>query len=241
LDSRGMTQDEWAELVSSLEEVGPYYEKVNWLMTFGLVDRWRRRVAAMASSDDVVLELGPGPGYFTRHLRSREIYCLEPSIGFSASAGGMLDPERVTLLRGVAEKIPLADESVDKVFCVFSFRDFYDKPSALSEMYRVLREGGEALVTDVVRPEPGPFAKMLDLHFRRIVPMLARVAVHPRAREVWSRDPYSKLADTWAAFGSPSTYERLFERSGFTDIRTEFLDLKGAAVIRGKKPWRSTS
>ncbi|MEM2891072.1 MAG: class I SAM-dependent methyltransferase [Thermoplasmata archaeon] len=241
MDSRGMTHDEWAELVSSLEEVGPYYERMNWLMTFGLVDRWRRRVAAEAAPDDIVLELGPGPGYFTRHLRAREIYCLEPSTEFRSSAMGMLDPERVTVLRGVAERIPLAEGSVDKVFCVFSFRDFYDKPSALSEMYRVLREGGEALVTDVVKPESGPFAKMLDLHFRRVVPVLARIAVSPRTRELWARDPYSKLADTWAAYGPPSTYEKLFERFGFTDVRTEFLDMKGAAVTRGKKPWRSTS
>lgn len=241
MDSRGMTQDEWTELVESLEDVGPYYEKVNMLMTFGLVDRWRRKVASEAAPEDDVLEIGSGPGYFTRHLRSKAIYCLEPSLEFSSSAKGMLDPERVTVLKGVAERIPLADRSVDKVFCMFSFRDFYDKPSALAEMYRVLRDGGEALVTDVAKPDSGPLSKMIDLHFRKLVPVLARIAVPPESREVWSRDPYSKLVDTWTAYGSPSTYERLFEGSGFSDVRTEFLDFKGAAVTRGKKPWRSTS
>jgi len=236
-----MTRTEWTELVESLEAVGPYYERVNMLMTFGLVDRWRRKVAAEAAPEDVVLEIGPGPGYFTRHLRSRTVYCLEPSLRFTASVKGLFDPERVTLLKGVAEQIPLADGSVDKVFCTFSFRDFYDKPSALSEIHRVLREGGELLVTDVVKPDSGPLSKMMEIHFRRLVPVLARVAADPSSRDVWARDPYSKLARTWLAYGSPSTYERLFEKSGFSEVRTEFLELKGAAVTRGKKPWRSTS
>jgi hypothetical protein len=33
----------------------------------------------------------------------------------------------------------------------------------------------------------------------------------------------------------------MFRKSGFTDVKTEYLDLKGAAMTRGKKPWKSTS
>jgi len=156
MDSRGMSSAEWKELVQSLEDVGPDYEKVNSLMTFGLVDKWRRRVATLAKDDDVVLEIGSGPGSFTRHLKSRTVYCLEPSLEFSKSSKEVLDMDRVTLLKGVAEKIPLADSTVDKVFCMFSFRDFFDRPAALGEMNRVLREGGEAVITDVAKPDSGP-------------------------------------------------------------------------------------
>jgi len=241
MDHRGMSRTEWQELLESLEEVGPDYEKVNSLMTFGLVDKWRRRVSMLAKDDDVVLEIGSGPGHFTRHLRSRTIYCLEPSFEFASSSKGVLDMSRVTLLKGVAEKIPLADRSVDKVFCMFSFRDFFDRPAALSEMNRVLREGGEAIIADVAKPESGPFAKMVELHFQRIVPVLARVAVSPSSRDVWARDPYARLMDTWVAFGSSSENEELFRQGGFTDVKTEYLDLKGAAMTRGKKPWKSTS
>jgi demethylmenaquinone methyltransferase/2-methoxy-6-polyprenyl-1,4-benzoquinol methylase len=241
MDSRGMSRTEWQELVGSLEDVGSDYEKVNSLMTFGLVDKWRRRVAMLANDDDVVLEIGSGPGHFTRHLKSRTVYCLEPSTELAKSSKGVLDMERVTLLKGVAEKIPLADRSVDKVFCMFSFRDFFDRPAALGDMNRVLREGGEAVITDVAKPESGPLSKMIEMHFQRLVPILARVAVSPSSREVWARDPYAKLIDTWVAYGSASENEDMFRKSGFTDVKTEYLDLKGAAMTRGKKPWKSTS
>ncbi len=241
MDRMGMTRSEWQGVVDSLEGIGADYERVNSLMTFGLVDKWRRKVASLANEDDVVLEIGSGPGYFTRHLRSSTIYCLEPSMDFANSAKGMLDMSRVMLLQGVAEKIPLADGSVDKVFCVFSFRDFYDRPAALAEISRVLKAGGEIIVADVARPESGPLAKMLELHFRALVPVLARVAMSPSSKEVWARDPYSRLMDTWLAFGSPSQNEEMFRKQGFSEVGTDYLELKGATMTRGKKPWKSTS
>jgi len=211
------------------------------LMTFGLVDRWRRRVAELAKRDETVLEIGPGPGYFTRHLRANTVYCLEPSVDFVASAKGLLDMGRINLVKGVAERIPMAQESVDRVFCVFSFRDFFDKPAALTEINRVLKEGGEVVVADVAKPDSGPLAKMMDVHFKHMVPVLARVAAGPSSRAVWARNPYARLAETWTAYGSPSDYESLFRKSGFVDVSTEYLELKGAAMTRGKKPWKSTS
>ncbi len=241
MDHRGMDRTEWRELEGSLEDIAPYYEKVNSMMTFGLVDRWRRRVAALAKDDDVVLEIGSGPGSFTRHLASRTIYCLEPSMEFASASKGILDPERVTMLKGVAEKIPLSTGSVDKVFCMFSFRDFFDKPAALSEMNRVLKEGGDAIIADVAKPDNGPLAKLLELHFKMLVPILAHIAVSRSSTEVWRRDPYSRLIDTWVAYGSPAENEALFRQSGFDQVSTEYLELKGAAITRGKKPWKSTS
>jgi demethylmenaquinone methyltransferase/2-methoxy-6-polyprenyl-1,4-benzoquinol methylase len=241
MDHRGMTRTEWNEVVGSLEDIGPYYEKVNSLMTFGLVDRWRRHVAALAKDEDVVLEIGSGPGHFTRHLRSKTIYCLEPSLAFANSSKGILDMSRVALLKGVAEKIPLSGGSVDKVFCMFSFRDFFDKPAALGEINRVLRDGGEAIIADVAKPDSGPLAKLIEIHFKRLVPVLARVAVGPSSSEVWTRSPYSRLMDTWLAFGSPSENEELLRQNGFSEVSTEYLELKGATITRGKKPWKSTS
>ena len=241
MDPHGMTESEWREVVGSLEDIGPYYEKVNMLMTFGLVDRWRKHVAAQSKPEDTVLEIGPGPGYFTRHLRAKTIFCLEPSIDFASSVKGVFDTVKVNLVKGIAEKIPLSSESVDKVFCVFSFRDFFDKPAALGEINRVLKGDGEVIVADVAKPDSPPLARIMEMHFRRLVPVLARVAINPSAREVWARNPYNRLAQTWNAYGTPSEYESMFRKSGFVDTSTEYLELKGAAMTRGKKPRKSTS
>jgi ubiquinone/menaquinone biosynthesis C-methylase UbiE len=152
-----------------------------------------------------------------------------------------VDRERVSFLKGVGEKVPVATGSIDKVFCVFSFRDFFDKEQGLGEMHRVLKEGGEAVIVDMAKPPPGPLAKMLDIHVKRMVPPLARVAAPAAAKERWARDPYVKLLETYEAFGSTKVYEDLMKRTGFSEVTTEYLDMKGASMTRGKKPWKSTS
>ncbi len=241
MDPRGMSAGEWRDLMDAMEEVGPYYERVNWLITLGMVDRWRKKVAAIAGPEDTVLEIGSGPGNFTKHLAARSILALEPSSDLSKTAARSVDPERVTFLRGVGEELPMASDSVDKVFCVFSFRDFYDKERGLGEMHRVLKEGGEAILVDMAKPPPGPLAKMLDIHVRRMVPPLTRIAAPAAAKERWARDPYAKLLETYAAFGSTKVYENLMKKTGFSEVTTEYLELKGATMTRGKKPWKSTS
>jgi len=241
MDFDGMDQREWHRVMDAMEEIGPYYERVNQLITFGMVDRWRKEVAGLAKADDVVLELGSGPGNFTKHLRSRSIFCVEPSSELAAASREAVDPERVNLLRGVGEKIPLADSSVDKVFCVFSFRDFYDRAASPDEMRRVLKQGGEAFIVDIAKPPPGPLAKLLELHLRHMVPPLARLAAPAAARERWARDPYKVLVETYNGFGTTEVREELLVRSGFTEVSTEYLELKGATMTRGKKPWKSTS
>ena len=67
----------------------------------------------------------------------------------SAAAAGQLDG-RVRFLEGDAEALPLEDETVDAVLSECAFCTFPDKPTAASEMARVLRPGGRLALADVV-------------------------------------------------------------------------------------------
>lgn len=241
MDPSGMTRSEWREVMDAMEEVGPYYERVNRLITFGLVDRWRRRVASLAGPDDVVLEIGSGPGNFTRHLNAREIYAVDPSAELLAESRALVDPKRVILIRAVGERLPFAEGSVDKIFCAFSFRDFLDRRASAKEMFRVLREGGEVVILDMAKPPQGPLAKMLELHVKYLVPPLTRVAVPSVAKERWHRDPYKTFVETYKAFGTTEDQEEILRCAGFEEVATDYLEMRGATVTRGKKPWKSTS
>ncbi len=241
MDPDGMNEREWHDVIDSMEEVGPYYDRINQLITFGLADRWRAEAAKIAEPDDVVLELGSGPGSFARMLSSRKIFCVEPSSELARASRNVLDPDRMTLLRGVGERIPLAESSIDKVFCVFSFRDFYDRPEAVGEMHRVLKEGGEVVILEVSKPPDGPLAKLLEMHVKHVVQRLAKMSVPSASRERWARDPYRTFIQTYEGYGSTAASHDLLVRGGFDEVTTKYLELKGATMTRGKKPWKSTS
>jgi SAM-dependent methyltransferase len=88
-----------------------------------------------------VLDLAAGTGKLTRLLARHfaRVVAVEPDENMRA-----LIPHAETLA-GSAEEIPLADASVDGVFCAEAFH-WFDAPRAVAEIARVLRPGGSLVV-----------------------------------------------------------------------------------------------
>lgn len=63
------------------------------------------------------------------------------------------------VLDGVAERIPLPDDSVDALFCTHVLCSVQDQQQALAEMLRVLRPGGRAVFAEHVAAPPGTWAR----------------------------------------------------------------------------------
>ena len=108
----------------------------------------------------VALDLGAGTGKLTRVLLGRfdRVIAVEPLDGMRA-----LIPAEAEALVGTAESIPLADESVDAVFCGESFH-WFDWPRALAEIARVLRPLGTLALFWNRAPEDGsrPWPQEVD-------------------------------------------------------------------------------
>jgi ubiquinone/menaquinone biosynthesis C-methylase UbiE len=89
------------------------------------------------------LEVGCGTGHWLRFLGAKGI----PVAGLDAStrmlACAHAQDHRTALVRGLAEHLPWADESFDRLFCVNALHHFRDKQRFLVEALRVLRRGGQ--------------------------------------------------------------------------------------------------
>ena len=101
-----------------------------------------------------LLEVAPGPGYFSIELAKLgnfHITGLDISRTFieiaaqNARAAGV----SVAFQLGNASAMPFAVESFDFVYCSAAFKNFSEPVQAMNEMYRVLRTGGQALVRDL--------------------------------------------------------------------------------------------
>jgi SAM-dependent methyltransferase len=93
-----------------------------------------------------VLDLAAGTGKLTRLLAESgaQLVAVEPSAAMRSQFAAVL-PD-IPVHEGTAEKIPLADASIDAVVVAQAFH-WFDAPAALAEIARVLRPGsGLALI-----------------------------------------------------------------------------------------------
>ena len=127
------------------------YDRLNRILSLGRERSWRRHGIAMLPPG-TVLDLGCGTG--DTDFDGRMVIGLDPVVE-------MLDlspvPARVA---AVGEHLPLAEASVDGVFSAFVFRNLSSVYATLSEIARVLRPDGVAVVIDLARPA-NPIARFI--------------------------------------------------------------------------------
>src|SRR5262245_40033583 len=113
-----------------------------------------QRIATRLPRRARVLEVAPGPGYLAIELARigpHQITGLDISRSFvrMATAYAQRAGVEVEFRQGDAAALPFADDSFDFVVCRAAFKNFSNPIGALTEMYRVLRPGGEALIIDM--------------------------------------------------------------------------------------------
>jgi len=113
-----------------------------------------QRIAGELPSRSSVLEVAPGPGYFSIELAKRGNYSitgLDLSHTFvkiaekNAAEAGV----NVAFRQGSASAMPFAANSFDFLLCRAAFKNFGQPVAALEEMWRVLKPGGRGLIIDL--------------------------------------------------------------------------------------------
>ena len=103
-----------------------------------------------------VLEVAPGPGYLAIELAKLgdyEISGLDISETFveMARANAAKAKVQIAFERGSASAMPFEDDEFDFLLCRAAFKNFAWPTRALTEMHRVLKPGGQALIIDLRR------------------------------------------------------------------------------------------
>jgi ubiquinone/menaquinone biosynthesis C-methylase UbiE len=128
---------------------------------------------AQLKEGEIVLDLGSGGGIdvllATRYVGNKgKIYGLDMTDEMLELANKnkvKMGVENVEFLKGYIEDIPLPDNTVDAVIsnCVINLSD--DKEKALSEAYRVIKEGGRLAISDIIslKQVPDEIRKMAEM------------------------------------------------------------------------------
>ena len=136
---------------------GPFtrwYDKNTRENRIGEMKEYAKETQKYLSENANVLEVAPGPGYFSIELSKMGKYNIT---GMDISAdfieickkNAARENTAINFLQGNVSKMPFEDNTFDFIFCSAAFKNFKEPVTALSEMYRVLKNNGIALIIDM--------------------------------------------------------------------------------------------
>jgi demethylmenaquinone methyltransferase / 2-methoxy-6-polyprenyl-1,4-benzoquinol methylase len=133
----------------------------------------------------------------------------------------------IGIVAGSAETLPFPDGAFSCVTAAFAVRNFAHLSRGFSEMRRVLRPGGRAVVLELALPPNGALRAAHRFYLRRLSPLVATALGS-------STDAYRYLPASIDAFPDPDRVAAAMRDAGFSDVRFERLTFGVATIHVGE-------
>lgn len=202
------------------DRIAGTYDGLNHVLSLNIDKRWRRRAIRMLAPAEQVLDVAIGTADLTieilRQGKAQHVTGIDLSHGMMAIGEQKVAKRgyapQVQFDYGSAQQMPYADSSFDTVTCAYGVRNFANMDEGLSEMYRVLRTGGELMVLEFSYPTNPVLRWGYDLYFTHILPFIGNL---------FSRDKgaYSYLNRSVKNFPYGEAFCRHLRKAGFSQIK----------------------
>lgn len=230
--------EEKAEYVERMfARIAPAYDRVNRVMTFGLDQRWRRRVVEQVAPPlgGRALDVGTGTGAFLPELAAWTRHGMVVGVDFTLSmmvtGREKLDHligDRVVFVGGDALRLPFPDNTFDAITTGFMMRNVTDIIQAFREMYRVARPGGAMACLEVARPRH-PLVRLAHrLYFEGVVPWIGQIVGG-------DRQAYTYLPQSARHFPPPEQLAAMMREAGWRYVTYRLYSLGAVAIHVGAK------
>ena len=214
-----------------LARIAHRYDLANTLLSLGCDSLWRANVADQGqevATPAAILDLATGSGVLAQELKRQSPSARIVGADFCAP---MLNVARQ---RGIKEfvvadalALPFRDSLFDVVTVAFGLRNMASYETALSEIRRVLREGGRLVILDFSLPPP-PLLGLYRFYLHRILPWFAGVVTG-------EPDAYRYFAGSIETFPKGAEMIALLNRCGFSECKAKPLTMGIVTVYTGQR------
>ena len=198
------------------------YEKFNALSSFGTYKKWLHRMMELSeiTYESEVLDVAGGTGDVTfcvaKHKKPAHITCTD-------LVPEMLDVARAHYERGSAGKVkvdfqvadaqdlPFSDNSFDVVTMAYGIRNMPKREQALSEIYRVLKPGGQLVCLEFSTPPNPAWRALYHVYLQRMIPFWGNVVTG-------QRDGFVYLSKSIKSFPNQAGLAQLMRDAGFINV-----------------------
>ena len=171
----------WGEVIDVLRDIIPVYDKVNSFISLGKDTEHRTRaIKGRIKKGDKILDAGSGFGNMSKTAAKivdddLSITLYDPLVPMLKNTDRLFD-KKLDSVCGVFEHVPFQDNEFDMVLSGYSLRDAISLKTAISEMHRVLKNGGRWIIVDLGKPDQAIIRFGVTCYLRLLLPIIAFVA-----------------------------------------------------------------
>lgn len=203
-------------------QISSTYDKVNRVLSFGMDRLWRKKmIQKIAKGENLsLLDIATGTGDVL--IEALEQNKISMAVGLDLSEK-MLEIayeklkrspflSQANLIKGSALSLPFENHFFDAVTISYGIRNVQNVSIALKEMYRVLKDKGQALILEFSLPKNILLKKLHLIYLRKCLPKIGG----------WlskSTSSYEYLNKTIETFPYGENFLSLFEEAGFQNCQ----------------------
>lgn len=221
---------EKSKLISDIfSKIAPRYEAFNCAASFGMVKLWRRRMAkSLGARSGMLLDLCTGTGEVIR-----EVHQVAPqleAVGIDASLEmlGRFKDGKSRAILSCAAQLPFKEGMFDAATVAFGLRNLSDLDSALREVARVLKRGGEFVILEFSQPNCAVMRFLHRFFLRLYIPIVGFITTG-------TFSPFIYLSTSILGFDSIDKLKRRFSECGFDVADVKSLSLGAVGLYKLKK------
>jgi demethylmenaquinone methyltransferase/2-methoxy-6-polyprenyl-1,4-benzoquinol methylase len=221
------------------DRIAGRYDLLNHLLSLGQDIRWRKKVVRFMidKNDQYILDLATGTGdqllyMFSCSDRVNRAVGIDLAIKMLEKGREKIKKKQlddlIVLKEGDVEDIQYSDNTFDAVTISFGIRNVKHVDQSLSEMFRVLKPGGRAIILEFSIPSNILMRGIYLLYFRYLLPFIGSII---------SGDGYAYryLNETVEDFPYGEAFSELLKASGFNNVSMYLLTFGIATIYCGDK------
>jgi demethylmenaquinone methyltransferase/2-methoxy-6-polyprenyl-1,4-benzoquinol methylase len=229
-----------ANVQQMFDSIAPKYDLLNHMLSFGLDRWWWSRTAqsfrgVLERPEACVLDLCCGTGDMAlalmkyRPVTGSEAPLLAVDFSHEMLVRGAekFAPHNIVAIEADALHLPIANDSLDLVTSAFGFRNLANYDEGLTELFRVLRPGGQIGILDCNQPV-GLTGAMYNLYFKKVLPKIGGLISGDTSA-------YRYLPSSVERFPRPLRMLEMIRAAGFKDATWTGYTFGTAGLYRATK------
>lgn len=225
------------EVAEMFNNISGKYDFLNHFLSLGIDKIWRKK--AIQHLKEVqpkrMLDIATGTGDFAiaaLKLNPTEVIGVDISqgmlnVGIEKMKKKGVD-KIVKMQIGDSEALPFEDGYFDALTVGFGVRNYENLENGLTDMLRVLRPGGKAVILEFSKPKGFPMKQLFGFYSKYMIPFFGKMISKDKRA-------YSYLPESVAAFPEGKEFTDILEKIGYTNVKADRVGGGIATIYSGVK------